>query len=693
MAAAALLASLPCPAETLQNAGVRLTIDGRGNLVELTNVATGRNYAGGKPVWGMFYRRGDAWENGVDAAASAASVTRRGEALVIRYEKVAVRGGSLAVELELQARLVDDEVRWSARVTNREPGVIVTELQFPLLQACRIQPGQSLITSLRGGHRYDDPRAAVRAAHTLYMAPDQHGVQMTLPYPGTAATNCFTFAGADQGLYFASYDPTFQQTVHLWRLVGDELGAGLVKYPFLTTGKTFQADGYVTSPYRGDWRVAARKYRAWADGWFRPARPPAWIESMTGWQRVIAKHQYGEVLNPYREAPRVVADGIAAGVRTLLYFGWHTAGMDAGYPDYSFDEGQGGRAALAESIRKIHQQGGRVHLYFNGRLIDKESEFYRRGGSRVSIKDWRGNELTESYHFSGDGTAVRQYGRKSLVVACPAMKEWREMTKRWADQALDAGADSVFYDQLGYYEYPCCDPSHGHPTPFTAVSTAKASLLRELHEHIRKRGAEKALGTEWLCDLTSQHADFYHNVTGSSAATNDWRRGAKPRIAGFVEWFRYAFPEVIVSDREIRDDTDVERRVNHALLLGLRSDVEVYRCRGTIADAPVYREYLKKANALREKYADLILSGRYCDADHFRLSNGEVEGRSFTRGDRMAVVATQSHLERAAVEITAPGYRLAEHGGLGAYSAKASAGGVAVELGRHALVVAVFVKQ
>lgn len=181
-------------------------------------------------------------------------------------------------------------------------------------------------------------------------------------------------------------------------------------------------------------------------------------------------------------------------------------------------------------------------------------------------------------------------------------------------------------------------------------------------------------------------------MTGSAGATNDWRRGVKPRLSGFVEWFRYAFPEVIVSDREIRDDSDVERRVNHALLLGLRSDVEIYRCRGTIADAPAYRAYLTRADALRDQYADLLLAGRYCDTDHFRGSNGEIEGRSFVRGNRMAVVVTQSHLARAATDLTVPGYRLAEHGGLGEYSVKASPGGAAVDLGRHALAVAVFVK-
>ncbi len=57
-------------------------------------------------------------------------------------------------------------------------------------------------------------------------------------------------------------------------------------------------------------------------------------------------------------------------------------------------------------------EGGKVHLYFNGRLIDKESAFYRQGGGSIAIKRLgAGNELTEAYHFRWDGTAVRQFGR------------------------------------------------------------------------------------------------------------------------------------------------------------------------------------------------------------------------------------------------------------------------------------------
>ena len=38
----------------------------------------------------------------------------------------------------------------------------------------------------------------------------------------------------------------------------------------------------------------------------------------------------------------------AAGIHSLLLFGWWDAGMDAGYPTYAFDEAQGGRPVLAQ---------------------------------------------------------------------------------------------------------------------------------------------------------------------------------------------------------------------------------------------------------------------------------------------------------------------------------------------------------
>jgi len=70
--------------------------------------------------------------------------------------------------------------------------------------------------------------------------------------------------------------------------------------------------------------------------------------------------------------------GESVGVETVLGFGWWRRGMDNGYPDsyWVTDPAQGGDAAWAKAIADDRKNGGRFMLYFNSKLIDRESAFY-----------------------------------------------------------------------------------------------------------------------------------------------------------------------------------------------------------------------------------------------------------------------------------------------------------------------------
>lgn len=686
--------SLPCAAGAwaadsspiaIQNELVRVALDDQGRLSELTNLRTHWNYAGQARLWRIFYRTGDRLDAEALAPAGKPKIAADGPTLKVRFDRLqSTDHKPLDISLELRAALrpASDDVSWSASVENRQPGIVITEVQFPLVGNCQLRPGHALITSALGGQRFEQPKAAVRARHTRYMAPDQNGIKMSGMYPGiTAATNCFVFADRDQGLYCGSHDPSLQSTLHLFRLLGDELEAGFVKYPFLATGEKFTSAEFVLAPYSGNWHLASKKYRTWANGWFAPPRPPDWVRRMSGWQRIILKHQYGEVLHPYNTIPQMARDGASAGIHSILLFGWWNGGMDAAYPNYAFDEAQGGRAVLAAQIQAAQRQGARVHLYFNGRLIDKESEFYRSGeASRVSIKDLRGNEVNESYHFSGNGTTAWQFGRKTFAIACPASKAWQQRRLAWCDLALSLGVDSVFFDQLGINEAPCTDSRHGHPVPLVSAGRIHSDALREIRQHIKARNPNAAFGTEILCDVAAAQADYMHGLTG----------GTKP--PAFLEWFRYTFPEVIFSDREIRDDTDIQRRVNLNLVRGLRSDVELYRCRGTIADAPTYREYLGQVNALRDRYPEFFWEGLYRDTDFCTLDTADATARSFQSGDRLLVAVTQSHRPEVTARLSVPGYRLVKTDGLGQYRVEPKQTALAVTLKQYAVALAVFEK-
>ena len=217
--------------------------------------------------------------------------------------------------------------------------------------------------------------------------------------------------------------------------------------------------------------------------------------------------------------------------------------------------------------------------------------------------------------------------------------------------------------------------------PLVDAGRLQGEALRQIRQHIKAMNPQAALGTEILTDVVAAHADYLHSLTGAA------------QKYGFLEWFRYVFPEVIVSDREIRDDTNIERRVNLALIRGLRSDVEIYRCRGTIADAPHYRAYLTKVNRLREKYAAFLLEGLYRDTDLFTVDSSQVEARSFQAGDRLLVILTQSEQPQVTATVNVPHYRLVQTDGLGDYRADSNRqGGLVVTLRPHALALAVYEK-
>ena len=156
----------------------------------------------------------------------------------------------------------------------------------------------------------------------------------------------------------------------------------------------------------------------------------------------------------------------------------------------------------------------------------------------------------------------------------------------------------------------------------------------------------------------------------------------------FPEWFRYTFPEVIWSDRCVRDDNDVPRRVNNTLLKGLRNDIEVFRCRGLIDETPVYQEHLAKINAIRHDFPELLLEGRYTATDGFSCSNAALTARSYSAAGRMAIVVTNTGAKKQKGKINVPGYKLTDSRNIGG-----KVGGNSVTLGQNELAVLIFEKQ
>ena len=647
----------------MENEFITLEMDENGILQELRNRKTGRNLL--RPHQLLRLILGDSGCLELDAVpAGRPEVQCEAGRVSLKYSAVECEErGTIPIAVSLSAELCGDEIHWGIALENRSREQVVREVHYPILSIRDPEPPMAAITSERVSERLENLPAQIRSCFTHYMAPDQKYIRRTALYPGRAASmNCFALDWGNEGLYYGCHDSTFELTGLVFELERQKsVNMYVVRYPFLKADGNWRECNIVTAPYSGSWTVCAEKYRKWADGWFTPPQIPDHVAHSPGWQRIILHHQYGEYLFPYEKLEQAYDDAAKAGIDTLFLFGWTAAGMDSGYPVYSADPKLGGVKTLKENIRKVQAKGGKVILYFNGQLIDVESDYYRSGeGARVAIKRADGTEHRESYNFTNGGTFLRAFVNKTFVVACPACRSWLEILKRHVDFAVELGVDSVFFDQLGLLSYPCCDPSHGHPVPYTGIMQGKREMLKELYEYTKSRNPEMGVGIECTTDQTLQYTDFVH-IFGFPAGVwnSDWReRGEKPRTLSASYLFKAAFPEAVISNRNIRDDSDVEFPVNQMLLLGSRSDVEIYRCRATIAETPHYQAYLAKANALRERFGRLLYDGTFRAETFHRVSNPEIQTNSFLLGDELAVLLTQSNRELARTEAVAPGFQL-----------------------------------
>ena len=647
----------------MENEFITLEMDENGILQELRNRKTGRNLLHPHQLLRLIL--GDSGCLELDAVpAGRPEVQCEAGRVSLKYSAVECEErGTIPIAVSLSAELCGDEIHWGIALENRSQEQVVREVHYPILSIRDPEPPMAAITSERVSERLENLPAQIRNCFTHYMAPDQKYIRRTALYPGRAASmNCFALDWGDEGLYYGCHDSTFELTGQVFELERQKsVNMYVVRYPFLKADGSWRECNIVTVPYSGSWTVCAEKYRKWAEGWFTPPQIPDHVAYSPGWQRIILHHQYGEYLFPYEKLEQAYDDAAKAGIDTLFLFGWTAAGMDSGYPVYSADPKLGGVKTLKENIRKVQAKGGKVILYFNGQLIDVESDYYRSGeGARVAIKRADGTEHRESYNFTNGGTFLRAFVNKTFVVACPACRSWLEILKRHVDFAVELGVDSVFFDQLGLLSYPCCDPSHGHPVPYTGIMQGKREMLKELYEYAKSRNPEMGVGIECTTDQTLQYTDFVH-IFGFPAGVwnSDWReKGEKPRTLSASYLFKAAFPEAVISNRNIRDDSDVEFPVNQMLLLGSRSDVEIYRCRATIAETPHYQAYLAKANALRERFGRLLYDGTFRAETFHRVSNPEIQTNSFLLGDELAVLLTQSNRELARTEVVAPGFQL-----------------------------------
>jgi hypothetical protein len=671
-----------------------VALDNEGRLVELTNRQTGKSYlaaATRRAPWRMYYR----WNTPLDGAleleiptdGQKAQVKRVGNSLELSYATLTGalpqtgKTRELQIGLLVRIALDGDQLTWTARIDNRESdkGLQVSELWLPWIYGIGdmgMGPASDVLYwPSRGGRRVEAPYAKLMAAigsppeslgfgaNPTWSYSDTGAPDYRLAYPYPACMQWFTFNNGEEGLYLGSHDNTLMTTVlnvaagagarggYAPRPQGlpadaeKTMSASIVKFPFAPGGETWDSQPVVMRLYRGDWHVAARTYRAWADTWMQKTNPPEWLRRTPGWITTTMKGQSGQIRATYAELPGMLKTAQTIGLDLFRIFGWMKQGFDDYYPEYSADEAMGGEAGLKKALAEIKQAGGKSLLYTQGQLIDPAAEWYRTKGYRITAKDIWGAEYRETYGGSGSGAFMGTFRNKWFGVACPAAPGWSDQLVSQTKMVMDFGAQGVFYDQLGGAPpYICFSTEHNHTRPSLAVGSWKVKNLQRINEVIKAYDRDALLSEELVTDCYAGWVD----ITWSEGV------GFFTDPESFGEMYRYTFPEPIFTNRADGPEArDRRKQFGHAFALGMRFE-------GSVRDAqdPAMAPYLGRMIDLYKKYADLLMEGRFVDSEGFLCDNGQVSSHAFVAGNRMAVTLWNSTKAAQRARVVAAGYQL-----------------------------------
>lgn len=230
--------------------------------------------------------------------------------------------------------------------------------------------------------------------------------------------------------------------------------------------------------YQGDWRPAARAYRAWYDAAYPHVEPPAWFKESNGLNgihfRKGDRSNYGGqvALQSFRDLPtahlRSPVDNweyaFFCQTSARLQDRESTPHTDG---DNIIREDMGGAEALREGIAGDHRLGLHATLYVEGYIVHEESDMVRFGNGR----QWA--------IMRKDGTVTGPYTKQGFYHMCPGCKEWQDHLANMVARLLrETGADAIRLDSLGFYYWPCYNPAHRHDTPFGYNEWIKALLAK-----------------------------------------------------------------------------------------------------------------------------------------------------------------------------------------------------------------------
>ncbi|MBI4891791.1 MAG: hypothetical protein HY821_14290 [Acidobacteria bacterium] len=310
------------------------------------------------------------------------------------------------------------------------------------------------------------PSIAIRPSQTAadvhYVFPKQGAIishsdgRLEAPYNAAFPLQFIdVFApGANSGACLIVMDS--QAHAKKFRLVKDGPSVQLeVEYSVqLAPGETWRAPTAQLTPHTGDWHAGFAAYRQWLATWYNPAGPrPAWLRSAFWARRDYPIGGTNLLFDPPARRytyPALILDGAHfGGIDFIDISGWALSDTAGRVGDYPIE--LGGPEDLRRNVALGLRQRIPTGLYFEGYLIDKNSEVGRRHAAEWQMID-----------ANGQGQWWKGGDPRELFV-CPYQPEWRQyISHRVAEVARTTGATGVYLDEYGFGAKFCYAAHHGH---------------------------------------------------------------------------------------------------------------------------------------------------------------------------------------------------------------------------------------
>ncbi len=459
------------------------------------------------------------------------------------------------------------------------------------------------------------------------------------------------------GLYFASYDPTYQQTdiEAVPDAQNQTVTLGMRTLAFLEPGEQWKSQTFVVATHQGDWHWAADRYRADSAAWFKKRDVPEWVQLAHGWFGTgVPNYQYAELPKMLEQARWLGLDYLQCWSQMLENVGPNKK-RKAYYCFFLPDPDRGGEKEMEAGVKKVREMGGHIGFYSNfwtwdadaGNALQQWKEHIPPG---VKIPHW--TEFRNYMSVWPDGHLEAGDYDNGYAGACPGAKGWRDYLRFWVidKYVKEYGVDAWYFDSFPVTMFGaariCFSPHHGdgrphgvgpHLVDFARLIRDKADPLLLSPQGERGQGKlavcsesvgdvfmqynSHALGLELIDGLTQYQSPqvytytFPHHLIFSGSCN------------GAGSGLKYYYPDV--QNAGSRQDT-----LNRVFLLGYRFDIlgygynqanpDMLHLRGLIA----IREKIKD-HWYRSSFKDEIGLGKLPEKVYAKLFRHD-QGRSLT---------------------------------------------------------------